>query len=477
MVSAKEQALEELTEYELWLDPDGCHMVERLIYILTLSICLGVYFAEPVLRCCRLYALRTAQSRTLFRLTTTLPCAIYGPASAALLIMCWGDDTQEGALYVLLLTVQTLMMAHFGRLLRDAMRDGLDARVFELPLERHEWIWLLSTFTFHFALFITSIALLVDFQIRGPPIFLLEAEALLRPHKNPGVACRPAERHAYGALLGACGAIGLLATALIRRAASAYYTAWVRGAAVPAGAMAIAYAMCAAACFDQNWPQEEPLYISTLTISLAALIANIILARRAEVATRWLHIALGPFNLGAAVAASACLIHLEVSGPLLHTGFVEIWSTEPTPESAAYIFGCLPLFYLLAVLSVVLHDPDESEPQRAPPKPRRAEEHEMAELGSTRTLRGGPRIVDAGEPADGQCAPGGGGGRRTIPLRQRLRAIRAAARGAPKGKGTRAGQPLGDAAYFGAGQTSRRGGDGGTRRVMIDSELDRELMT
>ena len=267
MVSAKEQALEELTEYELWLDPDGCHKVERLIYILTLSICLGVYLAEPVLRCCRLYAQRTAQSRTLFRLTTTLPCAIYGPASAALLIMCWGDDTQEGALYVLLLTVQTLMI-------------------------------------------------------------------------------------------------------------------------------------------------------------------------------------------------------------------VEIWSTEPTPESAAYIFGCLPLFYLLAVLSVVLHDPDESEPQRAPPKPRLAEEHEMAELGSTRTLRGGPRIVDAGEPADGHCAPGGGGGRRTVPLRQRLRAIRAAARGAPKGpKGTRAGQPLGDAAYFGAGQTSRRCGEGGTRRVMIDSELDRELMT
>ena len=55
-----------------------------------------------------------------------------------------------------LFVLQPVIVLHLLRLVRDARRNGLDARFFDLPLTVRQWRWLLLSVAFHLLVLTTA---------------------------------------------------------------------------------------------------------------------------------------------------------------------------------------------------------------------------------------------------------------------------------------------------------------------------------
>lgn len=351
--------LEELARFEVTLDPMGCHPFEQYTYVAWCAI--SALLAAIGLA---LY-LRDSSKRVLFRQCVVLPAVLYVPILLGFSLACLASQqTQEHAFGVTLMVIEPLLCAHVLRLIHDALRNGLNARFFDLPLSKGMWRFLLFSLFFHVGL-VACGAVVVGYA-DGPGRLLLALEGSLRlrfvrPHPT---TCPESEIDLQLMLLGTAIVIVLAGHCTVNRTVGSrpYRTAWRDGVTLPALAQAVAVGLSLTTCLDTQASTEVVLYGVLAAVQLLALLE---VSRRVYVRSRdparWLYIGLVPYQLVCLAGSVTCLLWSVLNGPLMAEDFVVLWERVPQPGSVHLVFFSLILLHLVALQSIALYDPDESE--------------------------------------------------------------------------------------------------------------------
>lgn len=389
-----------------WLDPKHCHWGERGIYIGILTISGALLITYALALGCRRYFRdpRRHDESPFFGAVVAVPCCFYIVCSAGLLGACYDRHrSQEVVLYALWLTCEYPLCAYFTWLNIDAARDGLNARVFELPLPRAERRRLALHTAFHFCAAAGASVLLASANEEGEPTPLFSAEAYMRL-RVVGLresTCTGQEQLAYAVLL-------LLTVLLLCSAIVVGYTApatscltWRIGFALPMDLQVLFLGSCAFSCFEKGETKEAELYLLLGSLGLGAFCFNVLCAAMLEQAARaskhlegWLHVALLPYFAIGLLSCLACYMELQANGSLFEKSFIAHWtdldesveepssgifsgefdgsgasSSDASSEASrrGLVFFLVNQAYLLAIFSLLVHDPDESE---EPPAPR-----------------------------------------------------------------------------------------------------------
>ena len=327
------------------LDTSACNQGEFLVYASGLTFT-GLATLVHIVLACRNCI------RDIYFATMAVPCAIYMLVFAGLLGACVDTGlSQEEPLLITLAAVQPLVCLHFLRLVRDARRKGLNARVFVTPLTRRGWKWLGIATGFHLLLLLLGVGMLVHLKMGfGSPMVATEAMMLLRTVRERDVTCSPWDVLASGSLAGAAWFVGPLGTIVLRKFARRYAFHWARGVGLPHVWTIIVNVCTLAACLDQDRPQEEPAYLALTAVSGVAALQAAYLANKYATGwgakERWLYLAVLPYWVMCCLAALTCFVWLQMEGPLLAESFVPLWerllnvtervgaSAPPPPPSA-----------------------------------------------------------------------------------------------------------------------------------------------
>ena len=393
--------LEELRLFGVDIDKMKCNPFEFYTYLLW--CCISAALALVGLLC----VLTGGWARCrLFRLTVSVPCALYCPVLLGLLVACLGQrKTQEDGLSLVLFVLQPVVLLHLGLLVRDARRRGLDAKFFDLPLTRRQWRWLIFSVAFHLLVLLTAIIMLGYFNGPGRLLLALEASLTLRQVRPHPTVCPPGEMEMMPILFGICTliAIGGHMSVCCTKAAAPYRRAWLLGVTAPTAASAVVLVVCFVTCLDTHASQELPLFICLDTISLvAAAFCTRCAAILVDHPTRWLYIALAPYHFMCVVAVTTCLIYHAVEKPLMALSFVETWEREPQPHSARFIFFTIIVLHVVGLQSIVLYDPDESDTTETVTAGHRADVDRRERLrlaAAKRRQRQGAAAAGSGRPS------------------------------------------------------------------------------
>jgi len=353
-------------------DPETCNNGEILLYGSALLVCVIVVGAQQCL------ASRDLAGRgpIVFGTCIATPCTVYTPVFAGLLGACIDQmKSMEEWMYIVMLWVEPFVLLRLAIVARDAMRDGINSRIFPLPLTRRQYWLLLGAVLMHLTLAGAAGGMLAQYRDPegGSLLVAIEATMLLRTVREPGVFCSEWERLAYAALIGVCLLIGGGGGLAVRKLRPSYLYAWNRACGVPALIQGVMLVLVGATCYELHQPQEEALYTNLAFIAAAATVGSAVAAYRTsgrEVG--WFYMTVTLYHAGSCIAAAACRIAFDSSGSLLNQGtgnvsFVTLWEARPrggaAPEpGASLIFGSLALLFLAAIFSIVVFDPDESEP-------------------------------------------------------------------------------------------------------------------
>ena len=349
-------------------DPETCNNGEILLYGLALLVCVIVVGAQQCL------ASRDLAGRgpIVFGTCIATPCTMYTPIFAGLLGACIDQmKSMEEWLFIIMLWVEPIVLLRLAMVARDAMRDGINSRIFPLPLTRRQWRLLLGAVLMHLALAGTAGGMLAQYRDPegGSLLVAIEATMLLRTVREPGVFCSEWERLAYAALIGICLLIGAGGGLAVRKLRPSYLCAWNRACGVPALVQGVMLVFVGATCYELHQPQEEALYTNLAYIAAAATVCSAVAAYVSTgTEVGWFYMAVTLYHGGSCLAAAACRIAFDSSGSLLNQGtgnvsFVTLWERDDTERGpgASLIFGALALLFLAAVFSIVVFDPDESE--------------------------------------------------------------------------------------------------------------------
>lgn len=351
--------LDELRRFGVDLDPMQCHPFELYAYLVWCIVSAVLTAVGAIL------FVRDPSKRVLFRQTVVLPAMLYTPILLGFMLSCLGSQqTQEPGFGICLLVIEPLLCFHMMRLIRDARRRGLNARVFDMPLSVRNWRFLLFSLFFHAGLCACG-AVVVGYS-DGPGRLLLALEASLRlrsvrPHPT---VCPEAEIGMHLVLLGTCCVIVLIGHSTVSRtkAAAPYRTAWKVGVTIPTAAQGLAVGLSLLTCYDTESSTELITYyvlIALQALTLAEVSRRVY--RSPGDATRWLYIGLVPYHATTMIATTTCLLSYLVDGPLMAEDFVVLWERDPPPGSVNFVFFSLCLLHLVALLSTVLFDPDEGD--------------------------------------------------------------------------------------------------------------------
>ena len=349
-------------------DPETCNNGEILLYGSALLVCVIVVGAQQCL------ASRDLAGRgpIVFGTCIATPCTVYTPIFAGLLGACIDQmKSMEEWLLIIMLWVEPIVLLRLAMVARDAMRNGINSRIFPLPLTRRQRRLLLGAVLMHLTLAGAAGGMLAQYRDPkgGSLLVAIEATMLLRTVREPGVFCSEWERLAYAALIGICLLIGAGGGLAVRKLRPSFLHAWNRACGVPALVQGVMLVFVGATCFELHQPQEEALYTNLAYIAAAATVCSAVaayLTTGTEVG--WFYMTVTLYHGGSCLAAAACRIAFDSSGSLLNQGtgnvsFVTLWERDETERGpgATLIFGALALLLLAAVFSIVVFDPDESE--------------------------------------------------------------------------------------------------------------------
>ena len=349
-------------------DPETCNNGEILLYGSALLVCVIVVGAQQCL------ASRDLAGRgpIVFGTCIATPCTVYTPIFAGLLGACIDQmKSMEEWLLIIMLWVEPIVLLRLAMVARDAMRNGINSRIFPLPLTRRQRRLLLGAVLMHLTLAGAAGGMLAQYRdpAGGSLLVAIEATMLLRTVREPGVFCSEWERLAYAALIGICLLIGAGGGLAVRKLRPSFLHAWNRACGVPALVQGVMLVFVGATCFELHQPQEEALYTNLAYIAAAATVCSAVaayLTTGTEVG--WFYMTVTLYHGGSCLAAAACRIAFDSSGSLLNQGtgnvsFVTLWERDETERGpgATLIFGALALLLLAAVFSIVVFDPDESE--------------------------------------------------------------------------------------------------------------------
>lgn len=354
--------LAELARYGVDIDPQACNQLELYTYIAWTAIAAAL----SLVGWCTYR--RDASRLKVFRMSVAVPAALYAPFTLGLMSACLGGSSQEEALVTALLVIEPCLCLYYGCLALDARRRGLNARVFDLPLERQQWRWLGACVAFHLALALVAFVMLSHAQTTGRMLLGLEGTLRLRSIRKPAYECPVAFVQTCSYVLAAVLVLGGTTHLSVRRWSPRYLHAWTIGVSLPVGLLWVGVLTALVSCLDTRLLKERFLFGS---IAVAAAVGALVCARRAATyighPTRWLYIGLLPFHITTAAGGLTCLITGVSDGrPLLAVDFLLLWEREPQPASVRLAFFALISLHLLGIHSIVLNDIDESDPL-APP--------------------------------------------------------------------------------------------------------------
>ncbi len=387
-----EDLLEELRNFGVHLDPDACNTWEMVTYLSWFLISLALSALGWWLR-------RRLPARSLlFRATMARPAMLYTFVFLGFTGSCANSgETQEEAFCLALLVIQPVLIVYVLWLVRDARRNGLSAHTIDVPLGRLQWRWLVFSLGFHILVLALAAVLLVNLNGSGRLLLAAQASFTLRSVRPPPTICPEGEVQMVTYLL--LGAIGLAVGGhtSVRWRAPAYLGAWSLATTGPIALQALLIFVSLMTCLDTQTSQQAFFFPALALSSAAALIACLWCIGGLEATmrpTRWVYVAMAPYHLTVGVACLVCLLYPE---PLMQQPFMTRWTMEPQPASARYIFFLCIILLLLAVWSILLFDPDESETHDTASHLR--EQQQLEQLG--RGARRGPptrrqRLMAAG---------------------------------------------------------------------------------
>ena len=248
-------------------DTETCNNGEIFIYVSALLVCIVVVTVQQCL------ASRDLAGRgpIVFGTCIATPSAVYVLIFAGLLGACMDQmKSQEELLLIVMLCVESVVLLRLAVVGRDAMRDGINSRIFPLPLTRRQWQLLLGAMLMHLALAGAAGGMLAQYRDGGSLLVAIEATMLLRTVREPGVFCSEWEKFAYAALIGTCLLIGAGGGLAVRRLRPSYLWAWNRACGLPALVQGFMLVFLGATCFDMHQPQV-PLSTAVHSATLPAI--------------------------------------------------------------------------------------------------------------------------------------------------------------------------------------------------------------
>ena len=329
-------------------DPEICNNGEILLYSSALLVCIIVVLLQQCL------ASRDLAGRgpIVFGTCIATPCTVYTPIFAGLLGACVDQmKSKEEWLLIMMLWIQPCVLLRLAMVVRDAMREGINSRIFPLPLTRRQWRLLLGAVLMHLTLAGAAGGMLAQYRDPegGSLLVAIEATMLLRTVREPGVFCSEWEQLAYAALIGICLLIGAGGGLAVRKLRPSYLYAWNRACGVPALVQGVMLGCLGATCFELHQPQEEALYTNLAYIAAAATVCSGIAAYVTTGTEKgWFYMTVTLYHGGSCLAAAACRIAFDSSGSLLNQGtgnvsFVTLWEQDESERGpgATLIFGAL----------------------------------------------------------------------------------------------------------------------------------------
>ena len=329
-------------------DPEICNNGEILLYSSALLVCIIVVLLQQCL------ASRDLAGRgpIVFGTCIATPCTVYTPIFAGLLGACVDQmKSKEEWLLIMMLWIQPCVLLRLAMVVRDAMREGINSRIFPLPLTRRQWRLLLGAVLMHLTLAGAAGGMLAQYRDPegGSLLVAIEATMLLRTVREPGVFCSEWEQLAYAALIGICLLIGAGGGLAVRKLRPSYLYAWNRACGVPALVQGVMLVCLGATCFELHQPQEEALYTNLAYIAAAATVCSAIAAYvTTGTEVGWFYMTVTLYHGGSCLAAAACRIAFDSSGSLLNQGtgnvsFVTLWEQDESERGpgATLIFGAL----------------------------------------------------------------------------------------------------------------------------------------